>query len=174
MSIKEPSDSAVRLVAIDPTQSFLIQAPAGSGKTELLTDRILALLATVSRPEALSSRLRRAERLHVEKAELATELAAGEEPACMRHRIEHLETIRNAVGAATLLLREPPGTSEAVLEAPAARLIVPYAGRGRRVDEAIEVLRLILGGGMVEFHGEFFDFDGAMSYPKPIQPGGVE
>ena len=51
--MREPSDSAVRAAAIDPGKSFLIQAPAGSGKTELLTDRILALLATVNRPEEI-------------------------------------------------------------------------------------------------------------------------
>lgn len=55
MSIKQPSDSAVRAAAVDPSHSFLIQAPAGSGKTELLTDRILALLATVNRPEEIVS-----------------------------------------------------------------------------------------------------------------------
>ncbi len=55
MSIKQPSDSAVRAAAIDPSRSFLIQAPAGSGKTELLTDRILALLATVNCPEEIVS-----------------------------------------------------------------------------------------------------------------------
>lgn len=53
MTIKQPSDRAVRDAAIDPTQSFLVQAPAGSGKTELLTDRILALLAAVNRPEEI-------------------------------------------------------------------------------------------------------------------------
>lgn len=53
MATKQPSDSAVRALAVDPAQSFLVQAPAGSGKTELLTDRILALLATVSRPEEI-------------------------------------------------------------------------------------------------------------------------
>ena len=53
MIVKEPSDSVVRAAAIDPSRSFLIQAPAGSGKTELLTDRILSLLATVNRPEEI-------------------------------------------------------------------------------------------------------------------------
>ncbi|WP_409495197.1 TIGR03619 family F420-dependent LLM class oxidoreductase [Amycolatopsis sp. cmx-11-12] len=43
----------------------------------------------------------------------------------------------------------------------------PYEKRGKRVDEAIEVLRLILGGGMVEFHGEFFDFDKLRMSPTP-------
>ncbi|MEU6263390.1 TIGR03619 family F420-dependent LLM class oxidoreductase [Saccharopolyspora shandongensis] len=46
----------------------------------------------------------------------------------------------------------------------------PYAKRGARVDEAIEVLRLILGGGMVEYHGEFFDFDRLQMSPAPASP----
>jgi probable F420-dependent oxidoreductase len=43
----------------------------------------------------------------------------------------------------------------------------PYANRGKRVDEAIEVLRLILDGGMVEYHGRFFDFDKLQMSPAP-------
>ncbi|MDX8395134.1 MAG: UvrD-helicase domain-containing protein, partial [Mariprofundaceae bacterium] len=45
--------SQVRDQAIDPAHSFLVQAPAGSGKTELLTQRILALLAMVDEPEEI-------------------------------------------------------------------------------------------------------------------------
>lgn len=43
----------------------------------------------------------------------------------------------------------------------------PYAQRGKRVDEAIEVLRLILDGGMVEYHGRFFDFGKLRMSPAP-------
>lgn len=47
---------------------------------------------------------------------------------------------------------------------------VPYKRRGARVDEMIEVLKLVLGGGMVEFHGEFYDFDRLQMSPAPSEP----
>jgi len=43
----------IRLKARNPAISCLVQAPAGSGKTELLTQRILALLAIVDEPEEI-------------------------------------------------------------------------------------------------------------------------
>jgi probable F420-dependent oxidoreductase len=46
----------------------------------------------------------------------------------------------------------------------------PYAKRGKRVDEMIEVIKLVLGGGMVEFHGEFYDFDRLQMSPAPTEP----
>ncbi|HTQ01253.1 MAG TPA: UvrD-helicase domain-containing protein, partial [Casimicrobiaceae bacterium] len=44
-------DAHHRRLALDPRRSYLVQAPAGSGKTELLIQRYLALLATVATPQ---------------------------------------------------------------------------------------------------------------------------
>ena len=48
-----PGDSSQRESALDITASFCVQAPAGSGKTELLTQRLLKLLAHVQQPEEI-------------------------------------------------------------------------------------------------------------------------
>ena len=48
-----PVDQRARERAIDPAQSFIVQAPAGSGKTGLLTQRYLKLLSCVERPESI-------------------------------------------------------------------------------------------------------------------------
>jgi len=46
-------DEQSRREAIDATRSFIIEAPAGAGKTELLTQRSLALLLRVNDPEEI-------------------------------------------------------------------------------------------------------------------------
>ena len=49
--MNRPSDWQQRKLALDLQHSYIVQAPAGSGKTELLTQRLLALLARVENPE---------------------------------------------------------------------------------------------------------------------------
>jgi probable F420-dependent oxidoreductase len=45
-----------------------------------------------------------------------------------------------------------------------------FNDRAGRSDEAIEVLRLILGGGMVEYHGKHFEFGRLQMSPAPTAP----
>ena len=53
-SIKEqPIDQKIRDEVINPKSSYLVQAPAGSGKTTTLARRILQLLAVVESPKEI-------------------------------------------------------------------------------------------------------------------------
>jgi ATP-dependent exoDNAse (exonuclease V) beta subunit len=51
----QPADWRERQKAVDISRSCIVQAPAGSGKTELLVQRILALLAVAETPEEILS-----------------------------------------------------------------------------------------------------------------------
>jgi probable F420-dependent oxidoreductase len=57
-----------------------------------------------------------------------------------------------------------------VLPREAEAMGVDFAARGRRADEAIDVLRLLWAGGEegVSFEGEFFSFQNLCSFPKPL------
>jgi alkanesulfonate monooxygenase SsuD/methylene tetrahydromethanopterin reductase-like flavin-dependent oxidoreductase (luciferase family) len=45
----------------------------------------------------------------------------------------------------------------------------PFDRRGARTEEAIAVLRKLWAGGMVEHHGEFYDFEPIQISPVPTQ-----
>ena len=93
------TDDDVRRRAIDPTASFIVQAPAGSGKTELLIQRYLTLLATVDEPEqivAITFTRKAAAEMRQRIACALAEAAAGIEPAAP-HRAATLELARRAL-----------------------------------------------------------------------------
>ena len=47
-----------------------------------------------------------------------------------------------------------------------------FASRGRRVDEAIEICKLLWSEPESSYHGAHFDFDGVVFEPKPVQRPG--
>ncbi len=55
MSTPNIQDQAQREQALDIERSFIVQAPAGSGKTELLIQRYLRLLSVVMEPEEITA-----------------------------------------------------------------------------------------------------------------------
>jgi len=46
----------------------------------------------------------------------------------------------------------------------------PFAGRGARSDEMIEIMRRLWSEGNAEYHGAHFDFDRVHALPKPGHP----
>ena len=92
-------DSKERLEATNPKLSFIVQAPAGSGKTELLTQRYLRLLSTVQAPEhivALTFTRKAANEMR-ERIILALQKAARNEAPNSAHQQKTLEYARQAL-----------------------------------------------------------------------------
>ncbi|OZI69305.1 UvrD-helicase domain-containing protein [Bordetella genomosp. 1] len=95
-----PQDYAARLRALDPQRSYLVQAPAGSGKTELLTDRILALLATVNKPEeivAITFTRKAASEMHARVLQKLARARPGEPEPLVPHEKRSWDLARAAL-----------------------------------------------------------------------------
>ena len=94
------TDQSHRQTALNPTKSFIVQAPAGSGKTELLTRRILNLLATqCSQPEeilAITFTKKAAEEMRTRVIE-SLELATHPEPQKNNYRHENWTLAKSAL-----------------------------------------------------------------------------
>lgn len=94
-------DSEQRSRATDPTTSFIVQAPAGSGKTEILTQRFLRLLGRVTAPEhiiALTFTRKAASEMR-ERIVLALQQAAAQIPASSPHQQLTLDFAAQALQA---------------------------------------------------------------------------
>src|SRR5690242_13144507 len=94
-------DAAERVRALDPEQSFIVQAPAGSGKTGLLIQRYLKLLACVSEPEEIIA-ITFTRKAAAEMRERVTKaLARAVDSNQSVPQTEHERTTRELAGAAT-------------------------------------------------------------------------
>ncbi len=85
-------------------------------------------------------------------------------PVVLAKRLATIDVLsRGRMRLLTVGLGALPGEAKA--------LGVDFRSRGRRADEAIDVLRLLWSGGPegVGHRGEFFAFDDMCSYPKPYE-----
>lgn len=88
MSTSNLQDGLQRTQATDPRYSYIVQAPAGSGKTEILTQRYLRLLNTVQSPEQIVALTftRKAANEMRERIVLALQRAANQEAPTSEHQ----------------------------------------------------------------------------------------
>ena len=89
-------------------------------------------------------------------------------------------SVAKAVGTAAVLSgdRVTLGIGAGWMEEEFALLEQPFGRRGARMDEMVEVMRKLWAGGMVEHHGEFYDFPRLQMSPAveqriPIYSGGI-
>src|SRR5246127_5393482 len=107
----EREDGEARQRAVDPRRSIVLQAPAGSGKTTVLTQRFLRLLATVDEPGAILA-ITFTRKAAVEMRSRVTRALRGEIAAdepCARELEELAEAARRHARSRGVSLGHDPG-----------------------------------------------------------------
>jgi ATP-dependent helicase/nuclease subunit A len=139
-----PADIHIRKQALDISQSFAVSAPAGSGKTSLLVQRILRLLAISERPEEIL-------------AITFTRKAAAE----MRHRI--LEALRDAAADA-----EIEDEHQKSLREDALKVLQRDTQQGWNLLENPERLRLQTIDGFCSYLTQRLSLETGISHPGSL------
>jgi probable F420-dependent oxidoreductase len=80
--------------------------------------------------------------------------------------------VAKAVGTAAVLSgnRVSLGVGAGWMKEEFDQLEQPFSARGKRMNEMIDVLRVLWSGGMVEHHGDVYDFDPLDMRPAPSEP----
>jgi len=128
-----PPDQPQRNRALDPSRSILVQAPAGSGKTDLLTRRFLRLLAEVDEPgqvvaitftNAAAAEMRHRILAELEKAAISDGLPDATDEFSMdalaRRALEHSRRLSSASPPSTPFAATWPCSSRYSLRSAAA------------------------------------------------------
>ncbi|MFC3909930.1 UvrD-helicase domain-containing protein [Legionella dresdenensis] len=136
-------DSQQRIQATDPCGSYIVQAPAGSGKTELLTQRFLRLLAKVNSPEqivALTFTRKAASEMRERILHALAKAAAGKTPQSDHQRLTYqyaTEALAQSRRLGWQLLQQPGRLKIITIDSlcnsltqsiPICERQVPYAG----------------------------------------------
>ena len=150
------SDAAERERALDPERSFIVEAPAGSGKTGLLTQRFLRLLGGVERCESVVAMTFTRKAAYEMRERIHSALEDAERPVneleldayALRTRQLALAALANSKQHGWNLLEDPSQLQIQTIDSLCAMLtrqmpvISEFGGLGKVVEDARDLYKL--------------------------------